>query len=143
MEPEKIEPFHTLGFRKEQVSDERVVISVPLSGNRNDKGTMFGGSVYSAMVLAGWKLCVEQAGSLGLCGDIVVRDSSIRFLRPIKTDLLATAIVRGMPRKTNRGNYAFDLSVSASNADGKTCAKFNGSYRLIPNNGLTSRVSSN
>jgi thioesterase domain-containing protein len=131
MELEKIEPFHTLGFGKEQVSDERVTISVPLSGNRNDKGTMFAGSVYSAMVLAGWKLCVEQARSLGLCGDIVVRDSSISFLRPMKTDLLATAVVRDAPRKTPRGNYAFDISVSASNADGKTCAKFSGSYRLV------------
>ena len=131
MELERIEPFHTLGFRKEHVSDERVTISVPLSGNRNDKGTMFGGSVYSAMVLAGWKLCVEQAKSSGLSGDIVVRDSSISFLRPMKTDLLATAIVRDAPRKTLRGNYAFDISVSASDADGKTCVEFSGSYRLV------------
>jgi thioesterase domain-containing protein len=143
MELEKIEPFHTLGFRMEQICNERVTISVPLSGNRNDKGTMFAGSVYSAMVLAGWKLCVEQARSSGLCGDIVVRDSGISYLRPIKTDLLVTAIVRDAPRKTLRDNYAFDISVSASNADGKTCAKFNGSYRLVRNNGLTSRVSSN
>lgn len=131
MELEKIEPFRTLGFRKEQVGDECVEISVPLSGNRNDKGTMFGGSVYSAMVLAGWKLCVEQARSLGLSGDIVVRDSSISFVRPMKTKLLAKAIAQSEPRETARGNYAFDVLVSATNTDGKTCAEFKGSYRLI------------
>ena len=140
MELEKIEPFHTLGFRKEQVSAERVTISVPLTGNRNDKGTMFGGSVYSAMVLAGWKLCVEQARSLQLSGDVVVRDSSISFLRPMKTDLVATAVARSTPEKTARGNYAFDISVSASDDDGKTCAEFSGSYRLVSKKGKTSQA---
>lgn len=139
MELEKIEPFHTLGFRKEQVDDQQVAISVPLDGNRNDKGTMFGGSVYSAMVLAGWKLCVEQAQALKLSGDIVVRDSSISFLRPMKTDLLATAITRDAPRKTMRGGYAFDVSVSASNSGGKTCAEFKGSYRLIERSATVTR----
>ena len=131
MELEEIEPFHTLGFRKEKVGDECVEISVPLPGNRNDKGTMFGGSVYSAMVLAGWKLCVEQARSLDLTGDIVIRSSSISFLRPMKSELRAKAIARSEPRKTARCNYAFDVLVSATNTDGKTCAEFKGSYRLI------------
>jgi len=134
MELEKIEPFHTLGFSKGQVGDERVEISVPLAGNRNDKGTMFGGSVYSAMVLAGWKLCVEQAKTIGLAGDIVVRDSSISFLRPMKSELRATALARSEPRKTARGNYAFDVKVSASDTAGKTCAEFRGGYRLILKN---------
>jgi thioesterase domain-containing protein len=131
MELEKIEPFNSLGFRAVEVGDRRVVISVPLDGNRNDKGTMFGGSVYSAMVLAGWKLCVEQAKTGGFSGDIVIRDSSISFLRPMTSNLLAEAVATGEPRETPRGNIAFDVEVSAANDTGKTCARFSGSYRLI------------
>lgn len=131
MELEQIEPFHSLGFRAVEIGERRVVISVPLAGNRNDKGTMFGGSVYSAMVLAGWKLCVEQARQRDLKGDIVVRDSSISYLRPMTSDLQAEAVANADPMETARGNVAFDVEVSATNEAGKTCARFSGSYRLI------------
>ena len=131
MELEKIEPWHSLGFIREEATARRVAITVPLHGNRNDKGTMFGGSVYSAMVLAGWKLCGEQAAEAGLFGDIVVRDSSVSFLRPVTGDLTAVALPLSPPRKTQRGNYAFDISVTASDSKGKRCAEFNGGYRLL------------
>lgn len=131
MEFEKIEPWHSLGFTKEEASARRVAITVPLDGNRNDKGTMFGGSVYSAMVLAGWRLCGEQASEAGLTGDIVVRDSSVTFLRPVTGDLTALALPLSQPHKTARGNYSFDISVTASDDRGNKCAEFTGGYRLI------------
>ena len=128
---EKIEPYHSLAFRETDSTARKVVIEVPLVGNRNDKGTMFGGSVYSAMVLAGWKLCVEQAAALGLEGEIVIRDSRIAFLQPVCSDLKAVAVVQGKPSETRRGNYAFDITVNAMDADGSRCAEFEGSYRLL------------
>jgi thioesterase domain-containing protein len=131
MDFEKIEPWHRLGFTMEEACARRVAIAVPLDGNRNDKGTMFGGSVYSAMVLAGWRLCGEQAAEAGLAGDIVVRDSSVTFLRPVTGGLTAVAVPRSPPKKTPRGNYAFDISVTASDAGGNKCAEFAGSYRLL------------
>jgi thioesterase domain-containing protein len=131
MDFEKIEPWHRLGFTMEEASARRVAIAVPLDGNRNDKGTMFGGSVYCAMVLAGWRLCGEQAAEAGLAGDIVVRDSSVTFLRPVTGGLTAVAVPRSPPKKTPRGNYAFDISVTASDGSGKKCAEFTGGYRLL------------
>lgn len=131
MQLDKIEPFHSLRFDELESTSERVRIAVPLDGNRNDKGTMFGGSIYSAMVLAGWKLCGEQAAALGLGGDIVIRDSQVSFLRPVHSDLTAIAVTRGAPSRTRHGNYAFDVVVSATDADGSRCATFDGGYRLL------------
>ena len=48
----QIEPYRSLAFSETAASPAEVVMTVPLAGNRNDKGSMFGGSIYSAMVLA-------------------------------------------------------------------------------------------
>lgn len=131
MDFEKIEPWHSLGFTSDEANARRVAITVPMDGNRNDKGTMFGGSVYSAMVLAGWKLCGEQGAEAGLSGDIVVRDSSVSFLRPVTGDLTVLAVPLAPPQETPRGNYAFTISVTASDQQGRKCAEFSGGYRLL------------
>ena len=83
------------------------------------------------MVLAGWKLCGEQGAEAGLSGDIVVRDSSVSFLRPVTGDLTAVAVPLAPPQKTPRGNYAFNISVTASDQAGRKCAEFSGGYRLL------------
>ena len=128
---EQIEPFRSLGFSLDAVDAEQVVISAPLAGNLNDKGTMFGGSVYSAMVLAGWTLCIEQGRAAGATGDIVVKDSSIAFLRPVAGRLTVTAAAKTPPARTPRGNLAFTIEVVATDETGQRCAEFEGSYRLL------------
>ena len=135
MRLEQIEPFRTLDFRLDSAAAERVVMSVPLAGNRNDKGTMFGGSVYSAMVLAGWLLCIEQARAQGGEGDIVIKDSSVAFLRPVRGRLTVSAEPRQDPARTRRGNLAFDVTVTARDEDGRRCAEFSGEYRLLAGGG--------
>ena len=102
-----------------------------LAGNRNDKGTMFGGSVYSAMVLAGWLLSIEQGQAAGRSGDIVIKDSSIAFLRPVTGRLIATATPAGAPAETRHGNLAFRIRVVADDEQGERCAEFEGNYRLL------------
>jgi thioesterase domain-containing protein len=126
-----IEPFCTLDFALDAADAERVVMSVPLAGNRNDKGTMFGGSVYSAMVLAGWTLSIELGKAAGRTGDIVIKDSSIAFLRPVTGRLTVTATAAGAPAQTRRGNLAFRISVVAEDEQGQRCAEFEGNYRLL------------
>lgn len=131
MRLDQIEPFQALDFRLDGAGAERVDLSVPLAGNRNDKGTMFGGSVYSAMVLAGWLLCIELARAEGEDGDIVVKDSSIAFLRPVRGRLTVTATPRAAPTRTARGNLAFEVDVTARDPEGADCARFDGRYRLL------------
>ena len=127
----EIEPFRTLDFSLISADAERVVMSVPLAGNRNDKGTMFGGSVYSAMVLAGWSLCGEIGKAEGMDGDIVIKESSIAFLRPVAGRLTVTANTDAPPVHTRNGNLAFEIRVVAEDEDGGRCAEFSGSYRLL------------
>ena len=110
---------------------------MPLSGNRNDKGTAFGGSYYSAMVLAGWRLCEETATELGLSGDIFLKDSRVEFLRPGTSDARAVATHLQPPERTKHGNLAFDITAETLDEDGKRCARMQASFRLLATSGRT------
>jgi thioesterase domain-containing protein len=132
MSLQAIEPFVTLGLRETEAGVDKVVISVPLMGNRNDKGTLFGGSMYSAMLLAGWHLCGRQAEQAGQSGEIYVKDSAVQFLRPIRSDMEAIAELSEPPRMTRRGNLAYEVKIEAVDADGQLCGRATASYRLLP-----------
>ncbi len=135
MSLDAIEPFLSLGFSESEAGPDRVVISVPLAGNRNDKGTLFGGSMYSAMLLAGWRLCGLRAELEGKTGDIYVKDSSVQFLRPILSDMKATASLTCPPATTLRGNLAFEVEMTVLDAEGKLCGRGTASYRLLAKTG--------
>ena len=131
MSLDAIEPFCSLAMREVHCSPDRVAISVPLAGNRNDKGTLFGGSMYSAMVLAGWRLSNLSADQLGRSGDVYVKDSSIEFLRPIRSDMQAVATLGSPPAETRTGNLAFEVMIEAVDEDGVTCGRATASFRLL------------
>ena len=82
-------------------------------------------------MLSGARLITMNGDEIIERGDIVVRDSSVTFLRPVTGGLTAVAVPRSPPKKTPRGNYAFDISVTASDGSGKKCAEFTGGYRLL------------
>lgn len=70
---------------------ERLSLRAPLAANVNDKGTAFGGSLTSLMTLAGWGLVTLQLQLRGLSAEVYVADSAIRYLAPLRDDLLARA----------------------------------------------------
>lgn len=70
---------------------ERLSLRAPLAANVNDKGTAFGGSLTSLMTLAGWGLVTLQLQLRGLSAEVYVADSAIRYLAPLRDDLLAQA----------------------------------------------------
>ncbi len=131
MSLQAIEPFVTLGMTEIDAGPERVVVAVPLAGNRNDKGTLFGGSMYSAMLLAGWRLCILKAERMGEAGDTYVKDSEVKFLRPILSDMKAIASLIKPPHETPRGNLAFDVEVEAIDDAGDLCARAQATYRVL------------
>ena len=68
---------------------ERLVLNCPLAPNVNDKGCAFGGSLSSAMTLAGWGV-VELALRLkGEDCDVYIGESTIRYLDPVWGDFQA------------------------------------------------------
>lgn len=62
-------------------------IEAPVAFNRNHLQTAFGGSINSVATLAGYALLWLELGELP--AHVVIRESSIRFLRPVRATLRA------------------------------------------------------
>ena len=70
---------------------ERLRLAAPLAANVNDKGCAFGGSMASAMTLAGWGLLTLKLADAGLVSEVYVADSRLRYVTPLYADLVADA----------------------------------------------------
>jgi thioesterase domain-containing protein len=66
-----------------------LVLGAPLKANGNDKGTAFGGSLYSLAVLAGWALLSQQMRSRGIDCEVVIQESEVEYLQPVIADFEA------------------------------------------------------
>ncbi|NLV25256.1 MAG: DUF4442 domain-containing protein [Deltaproteobacteria bacterium] len=125
----RIEAVSALGISLVSLTGEEAVVSIPLAGNRNDKGTFFAGSLYAAMVLAGWcltmKLCSGREGRW----EAVIKDSRVSFLRPVTGDCRAVARFRKPPLERGEGRVAVFAEVSACDVSNRRCVLFHGEYR--------------
>ncbi|MBN2844336.1 MAG: YiiD C-terminal domain-containing protein [Sedimentisphaerales bacterium] len=128
----KIASFQGLGITVVRDDSDNVVLQIPLAGNTNDKGTMFAGSIYSLMVMAGWKLAMNSAEAAGAPGNVVISSASVNYLRPIAQDCQATAeLTRGFYLNAY-GSGCCDIRVTIFNTQNKLCADFTGQYRILP-----------
>ena len=84
-------PVAAMGVGVSGYDGERLTLHAPLAANVNDKGTAFGGSLTSLMTVAGWGLVNLQLQLRGLAAEVYVADSAIRYLAPLRDDLLADA----------------------------------------------------
>lgn len=78
-----------IGIVVESADDDAVVLRAPLAANVNDKGTAFGGSLYSVAVLAGWAWVARYLAARDLSADAVIQESNMRFLTPVRGELRA------------------------------------------------------
>jgi thioesterase domain-containing protein len=78
-----------LGVEVERADDSAVVLRAPLAPNANDKGTAFGGSLYSLSVLTGWAWVTRYLAARDLPADTVIQESSMRFLVPVRGAFVA------------------------------------------------------
>ena len=72
-----------------EVSSEKVILKAPFAPNRNNHGTVFGGSIATLMLLTGWALLQprmdeEVPGSLA-----VIARSDVSYRAPVEGDLYA------------------------------------------------------
>ena len=126
----RIEPYAVLGLRLEALAADEAVILLPLAGNRNDKGTCFAGSLYSALVLAGWCLTMKACADLGDGPwEAVVKGSQVSFLRPVASDCRAVARLDRTPEPKGEGRWKVAVTVAAFDAENRLCAEFHGDYR--------------
>lgn len=138
------ETFHTkipitqaLGIRVLRYDGTSLVLGAPLEPNVNDKGTAFGGSLYSLLVLAGWGLIRLKLKEEGISGDIMIHESSVSYSRPITDDWEAHCRLPGDDEYTNfleklrvRGRARLPLEARVMSGS-QVAVSFRGSYAVV------------
>jgi len=79
----KIPITQAMGIRVLHYDGTNLVLGAPLEPNVNDKGTAFGGSLFSLLVLAGWGLIHLKLKEEEIPGDIMIHESSITYSLPV------------------------------------------------------------
>ncbi|MGY6588724.1 MAG: YiiD C-terminal domain-containing protein [Wenzhouxiangella sp.] len=80
---DKIPMARAMGVQIQRLDDAGLCIDLPLAPNINDKGTVFGGAMTSAMILAGWSLPHLLLRRAGVSADLVIGRCEVRFLAPV------------------------------------------------------------
>jgi thioesterase domain-containing protein len=70
-----------------------LVVTAPLGPNVNHTETAFGGSISSLGILAGYTLVYLALKDRGISTRVIIQKSTTDFLRPIDTEITATASV--------------------------------------------------
>lgn len=130
---QKIEPYATLNMDLLEVSETFASIAMPLDGNRNDKNTMFAGSIYSVLVLTGWTLARAATFGDAPCSDLVIAKSKTRYLRPVRSDTTTKAVITTPPFHKSESKVVIDIAVELLDAENNSCARFSASYVAIEN----------
>lgn len=123
-----------LGVEVVDYRDGCLTLRAPLALNLNDKGTAFAGSLAMLATLTGWSLVWLLLRQQGIEGDIVLQDSSVKYLRPVTRDFEATAQVpssaeleRLLDAIRRRGKGRLKLEVSIAD-DAGPIVRFVGRY---------------
>jgi len=144
--PEKYleEFFHTripvtreMGIQVVAYDGDSLTLGAPLAPNVNDKGTAFGGSLYSVLVLAGWGLLHLKLREKGISADVMIHECDVTYSLPVRGDWealgrLADAggydgFLAGF-RERGRGKVQVEVRVMAGH---RTAVRFSGSYAVI------------
>jgi len=88
---EEIPLTTAIGIQVKYYDHASLTLLAPLANNINHKCTAFGGSLYAVAVLSGWGLLHLRLAEQGLHGHIVIQESSVKYLKPVTTDIEATA----------------------------------------------------
>jgi thioesterase domain-containing protein len=128
-------PVAAMRLRATAYDGARLRLEAPLAANVNDKGCAFGGSLASAMTLAGWGLLTTRLDAAGLSGEVYVADSQVRYLKPLYADLVAEAWLEpGSDWETvlrsvaERGRARAGIAAHVLDADGTPVAAFTGRF---------------
>ena len=114
-----------IGIVVERADDGGIVLSAPLAPNANDKGTAFGGSLFSVAVLTGWSWVARYLDAAGIAADAVIQESTIRYLRPVHGELHAALVppaaaevakFRKMLERARRGRIRLDVHIDHAQA---------------------------
>lgn len=131
MNLDTIEPLSALGIKMVSCDTGKAVFTIPLIGNRNDKGTFFAGSQYSAVVLSGWYLCSNWAGINNLGEKVAIKSGNVAYPKAALSDLIVTARFISLPEKRPSGHWKAMVDICAVDESGDSVCTFVGDYRIL------------
>ena len=131
MKLDQIEPLSALGIELISSDADQTQFRIPLHGNRNDKGTLFAGSQYSALVLSGWYHSGAWAERHELGDTVAIRDCQVRYPKPATSDLTVVAQFEAEPDQRPSGHWRARVRVEARDDAGELVAELIGDYRIL------------
>jgi thioesterase domain-containing protein len=126
----------SIDVRVRRFDGTALTLSAPLVANSNHKGTAFGGSLFSLAVLAGWGLLVLKLSERNLEAELVIQDSTVQYLAPVRGDFSAQAtlsaeefekFVRMLER---RGKARMRVTVMIA-AEARDAVRFEGTFAAV------------
>ena len=137
---EQIPASSALKIEVKSCSKTKIELMAPLSENFNHKNTAFGGSLSVIAILSGWSLIFMRLH--GVKNEIVIQESSMSFLKPVKGEFLAASVYddsvqwsRFMKAFSRRGKGRIVVN-SDVYCHGEVVAKHSGTYvafKKLPN----------
>jgi hypothetical protein len=131
MNLDEIEPLAALGIHWIGGNAQANRFCIPLKGNRNDKGTLFAGSQYSALVIAGWYHTSQWAHREDLSEQVAIKDSHVSYSRAARSDLIVEARFQSPPDLRLSGHWRARVEVIARDDDSDIVATLTGDYRVL------------
>jgi thioesterase domain-containing protein len=129
---EQIPITRAMGVRVVAHDENQFIVEAPVALNSNHLRTAFGGSINAVATLAAYGLLWLELRELGV--HVVVAESSIRFLRPVRETIRAICLRPGAgewaafrDRFTVKGNARISLCANVVE-EGQTAAEFEGVF---------------
>ncbi len=129
--------FRAMQARLERCDDTGLTMRAPLAPNINDKGIAFGGSMAAIASLTGWALTRVTLREHGETAEIVITDSTLKFLRPVRGEIVtecarpdAATVERFIGSYRQRGKARWTAEVLIR-ADGEPAMTFRGQYGIF------------
>ena len=79
----------SMGVSVDRYDGTSVTLSAPLTPNLNHRNTMFGGSISTLGIIAGWTLLHIKTQELQINARLVIQKSNTDFVAPAKTGCVA------------------------------------------------------
>ena len=114
-----------------ELREEQGKVTIPFEPNRNDKGCLFAGSLYSGAILAAYRSAERRFAERGLNGALVAKGAAVRYLKSVATDGTAVAAACGEPQLKPNGNHALTVTVEVRDASGVPCAELQADMVLM------------
>lgn len=124
-----------MGVRVVSYAGDELALEAPLALNHNHLGTAFGGTLNTMATLACYGLLWLELGDPS--SHVVIRDSSVSFLRPVTKDIRAicrrpddAAMTEFKERFSRKDRARLRLSATIEQ-DGEVCVQFEGMFVAI------------